>query len=490
MIGMGLKKEIVEANLIFTAGKIISIFIVFFFNIMLARLLQPYEFGIFSFALIVAGFFMIVSVSGFDNMLIRFVANYIGKGEYKKAACVIKIIFKYKVFLTLVPGFLILIFYNQIASFIFNKPEMGHIVLFSAFIIIIQSFFGFSSALFYGLKNIKMISYMQILENILKFIFAIGLALLGLKAVGAISGVILAYILIIVISTIIIYRKYGFIFSKIKTSIYKGSLLKFGILFFIADIIGNVYNTIDQVMVSIMQTVESVGFYKIAASWMFVIAALVPISGYVMYPYFSGSENKKILNLMVSNSLKYALIFAFPLTFLLSAFSKPIILFFYGEAFLPVVPVLTVLAFVSITMLIIGVLGYYFYGIGRPDIALKVTFLILILNVIFNYFLIQMYGIVGAAMATLISGIITVVIFLLIAILIQRLKFKFSIIWKPLIPCIIIYYLLSFFIITNIFEVIFYGLISLGLYAIIMILVGGIEKEDIKVFKDFVHRFI
>ncbi len=188
---------------------------------------------------------------------------------------------------------------------------------------------------------------------------------------------------------------------------------------------------------------------------------------------------------MFFNSLRYTSIFIFPMAFLLSAYSRPFILFLYKEPFMPAASVLSILAFVSILSLLYGIVGSYFAGIKRPDITTKILSGTIILNVIMNYFLIQLYGIIGAAMATFISSLINFIIFFSIAVLIQKMMFKLAIILKPLIAAGITYYITIFFLpnVTNYFTLALYGILSLMIYFVIMLLIKGVIKQDLNYLK-------
>ena len=482
---MSLKREIAKANVFFTIGRVTSSIIAFFFSIILARLLQPHNFGLYSFCVVVASFFILFTDFGMNSTMVRFVSNYMGKGKYKKASTLIKLIFKYKIILTIVTGVLISIFSNQIATFIFNKPEAGFVVFFSGLLLIVNSLSNFFYFLFYGIKNFIAASVVQVLQNALKFIFVIALVVMGMGITGAMTGLIISYLVVVVISSIIIYKKYNFIISEQKVELDSRILLTFTFWVFLGTTIGMIYGLIDQLMISNMLTIENVGFYRIALTWMSSITTLVPITAFVLYPYFSGGTGKKQLNLMFFNSLRYTSIFIFPLAFLLSAYSGPFILFLYKEPFLPAASALSILAFASVFSLLYGIVGSYFSGIKRPDITAKILSFTIILNVIMNYFLIQIYGISGAATATFISSLINFIIFFLVAVLVQKLMFKSAIILKPLIAASIAYYITMFFLpnVTNYFTLAFYGILSLVIYLIIMLLIKGITKQDIDYFK-------
>ncbi len=303
---------------------------------------------------------------------------------------------------------------------------------------------------------------------------------------GAVLGLILTYTLLVVISTVTIYKKYNFIISEKGTWINRRVLLSFNAWVLLTSMGGMVYGLIDQMMISNMLAIENLGFYKIALTWRWSIVYLVPIASYVMYPYFSGALNKRQLNLMFYNSLRYGSMFIFPLAFLLSAYSGPLILFLYKEPFLPAASALSILAFASIYSVLGSVLMSFFTSIKRPDIVTKVLLLMIMLNIILNYFLIQLYGINGAAIATLISVFSHLVIIFLIAILVKKMMFKLAIILKPLVASVITYVVSLYFLpnVTNYFTLAFYGILSLGVYIIVMLLIRGVTKQDFVHFKN------
>lgn len=478
---MSLKKEIVKANLIFTSGRLISVVIGFFFSIILARMLQPYNFGLYSFSLFVANFFIVFSDFGLASISTRFVSNYLGKKKYGKIKELVGLVLKYKIIFVFTTGLLISLLSNQISTFIFNKPEAGFVVFLSGFVLISVSLFDFFRSLFLGLKNFTAVSSLNILENAFKFVIIIGLVLLGMAVTGAILGLIITYLGLVLISLIIIYKKYDFIISAKKSKVNKRILLTFGSWVFITSIAATIYTLVDQFMISMMLPVEDIGFYRIALAWTWMIIYLVPIAAQVLYPYFSGTENKRQLKSIFGESLRYSSMFIFPLAFLLSAFSQNLILFFYEEAFLPAAYPLSVTAFTSILMVFSMVLSSYFNGIKRPDIFTKVVLAMILLNVIMNYFLIQSLGMFGAALATFSVKLIQILILFSIIILSEKIRVKFSVIMKPLISSVIMYYIASLFLpyVTDYVTLFVFGILSLLIYFGIMFLTGGIKREDL-----------
>jgi len=488
---MSLKKEIAKANIIFTFGRLIAITLSFFFSIILARLLQPYYFGLYSFCLMVLSIFIIFTDFGLNTILTRFVSNYIEKNDHKSASSVARLIFRYKFLLTIAVGILTFIFSDQIATFVFNKPEGGFVISYASIILILASFIEFFRSLLFGLKDFKWNSISQILENVIKFFVVIGFVIFGLFITGVFIGIIISYVLLNIILIIVFYKKYSFIFYD-KAEIDKDVLLGFGIWTFVGSIFGTFYGAIDQFLVSILLPVENIGFYKIAYGLIWSIIYLVPITYYVLYPYFSSSEDKKRLNLLLFNSIRYSAIFIFPFSFLLSAFSKPLVAFLYKESYMPVVQPLTILSFLSIFIVLSGIIQTFFYGIKRPDIPTKIVGFVLGLNIIFNYIFIVNYGLIGAAVAILIVKFIETFILFFISVSKEKMTFSFSIILKPLIASLVMYIFALFFLpnITNYFTLVLYGALSLIVYLIVMFLIRGIETKELFYFKKYVkYRF-
>jgi len=479
---MGLRREIMKFNIMITSGKVVVMLIGFFFSILLTRLLQPYYFGLFSFCLVIVGFSAFIDF-GLSSTLIRFVAYYSAKRKYREVKTITWLIFKYKFIITLLSGLLVLIFSQQIATFIFNKPEVGTIVFFSGFILILQSIFLFFNSLFSGLKDFKTATIMLILEKIFIFIFVISLIVLGLNIIGALSGLILTYLLLIPVSIFILYRKHKFIIKEPSIEINKKSLFSFSFWVGMGVMATIVFGLTDQIMISMFMSIEDIGFYRIGLTWMMMIASFLPITIDVLYPYFSGASGITQLNKMFFDSLRYISMIIFPLAFLLSAFSEPIITIFYTGTFSPAIPVLRILALVAIPLIIATNLKGYFIAMDKPDIRAKVTLFVLFINILLMYTFIRLWGIVGAAMGLLISYSLEFLIFLLIAIFIKGAIFKYSTIFKPFLASIVIYFIARLFIINNLFDLILYGIICLALYIVVMFAIRGVDSQDISYIK-------
>ena len=406
------------------------------------------------------------------------------RNQLGKTNTLIRLGLKYKIIITLAVGVTISIFSPQMSAIMFNKPEASIAIMLAGVLLIFESVNDFFESVFSGFKNFKYAGLLKNLQKSLKLILSVALILMGLAHIGALSGFIVAEVAILFASLFLV-RKYRHVFSSKKRKIDKKIFITFGMWAFIGLLGGTIFTSVDSLMISMFMGVEDIGFYRIAFTWSFALMSIFPISGLVLFSYYSSSNRSETVSIYQS-SLRYSFIMAVPLAFLMSAFSGSIVSIFYQESYMPAADALSILSFSAVPLIISSTLISYFVGIKKPEIPTKITGFSVVINIILNYFFILSMGIVGAAIATLISRILESAILISISSRIKKLTFHPSIIWKPLIAGLITYFATTFFIVSDLVTLILFGLVSLGIYISIMLIIRGIKREDIKIVRDII----
>jgi O-antigen/teichoic acid export membrane protein len=90
-----------------------------------------------------------------------------------------------------------------------------------------------------------------------------------------------------------------------------------------------------------------------------------------------------------------------PFLLLILLFSKPIMLFFAGPAYLDSANILVITAFFGIFLPFAVQFGTILDATGKPEINFAYTFFTAMLNLGLSWFFIQEFGLMGAAWATL-----------------------------------------------------------------------------------------
>lgn len=214
----------------------------------------------------------------------------------------------------------------------------------------------------------------------------------------------------LVISVFMIFFYVKFNGPKLQVSFKTAKhLLSKSYHFFVAGLLIMVYTQIDKIMLGQMTNVGTVGIYSAAMTisnlWVFIPFAIIESARPIIMASKSESETSYIRKY---KQLYCSIIWiSIGASIVISLLSKPIILVIYGEQFINSVYVLMILIWSRIFSLIgstraiwltvenLGKFQVIFVGIGA------------LLNVGFNLLLIPQYGAIGAAIATLITEIIS-----------------------------------------------------------------------------------
>jgi O-antigen/teichoic acid export membrane protein len=166
-----------------------------------------------------------------------------------------------------------------------------------------------------------------------------------------------------------------------------------------------IYMRIDQIMLGQMVGDEAVGIYsaavRVSEVWYFIPMMIVASVFPAILEAKKRSEVQyyqrlqRLYDLMVWLSVGVAL----PMTFL----STPIVTLLFGEAFAASSPVLAIHIWAAVFVSLGVASGKWFLAENRQLLSLERTVLGAIANVSLNLWLIPVYGVVGAALATVIA---------------------------------------------------------------------------------------
>ncbi len=451
--------DVVESNLIFTAGNLLTAVLAFVFSIVIARLLQPQDFGVFTFVLTVAGFFVAFTDLGTSNIVLRYVSHYLSAKEEGKAKAVLLAVLKYRVVLILAVFLLLAGLHPTIAG-LFGKPELAFFVFAAGVVLALNSAMDFVQITLLGLKDFRALFAVKVVEKLTRLGLALGLVLLGFRTVGAVSGVVLAYGVSIALAGLLIFRHRTMLTAR-RQAVDRTQIIAFGAWSLVHSVVIMIYSLTDSILLAALRPVEDVGFFGIASSWVMLITYLVPISSLALFPYFAEKEADSRL---FGSSVRYTILIAVPLAFLVSAFSFPLITIFYGSAYTVAAQVVQVFSFVAIPIALNGLLGSFFIGSGKPHIPAKIITVAFAAAVVLNLLFIPLFGVVGAAYATLAARFIELGI-LVGASLMLRLKFPGRFTVKVLTASLAVYVLAGLLPVTNIFLLLAAGIGCMVVYA-------------------------
>ncbi len=375
--------------------KIIRIGISFFIGIWVARYLGAEQFGLYSYAQSFVGLFAAIATLGLDQIIIRELV----KDETQRDV-LLGTAFALKLF----GAFLVLFVLAIAVKFTSNDFDTNLLIFIIASSTIFQSFnvidFYFQS---------KVLSKYVVFVNIASFIISSFIKIILILN----EAPIIAFVYIILFDSIIVSFGYLYIylhknlnikswkFSKTKAK----QLLKTSWPLIPASIAISIYLKIDQVMIKEILDNEAVGQYAVAVKlselWTLIPAILIP----TLFPAIIKAKKEsdhlyyRRLQQLYDVMIWLAVMIAIPVSF----FSYSIVDILFGEQYTEAGSVLSIHVWANIFIFLGTANAKWFIVENYTKKLLFRTALGAVLNIVGNLILIPMYGIQGAAFATLLS---------------------------------------------------------------------------------------
>ncbi len=466
---MSTLRRIIKNFLSLSFSEIVLRFISFFIVIYLARVLGAADFGKISFAQTLILYFMLITNLGLDTLGVREIArgkdnivNYTGN------------IITLKLFLAIFSFCLMLVFVNFI-----HKPfQVKYLIIFYGFSL-------FPSALllewfFRGVERMEFIGISRILGKLpyalLVFLLVKSSKQLLLIPYLSLTGSLIAIGFLIYIFT----KQYGKLRLVFNFPHWKG-LIRRALPIGASSIMIQIYYNFDIVMLGFMKGDEVVGCYNAAYrvilfAWMFF-----PLFIHTIFPLMSRyyKESQEKLKVLISSSTRLLSIIGLPLGIGGTILAKPIMRLLYGEGFDNGIIAFQILIW---SVVIICLRCTYEQSFLACDKEKRYMFGVMsgaLTNIGLNLILIPLFGLKGAAVATVISEFVFSLYLFFYFQIVNRVKI-ISYCLKPFIAAILMGFIVYYVRNLNLFLSIFIGIIS---YFIFILLLKGITFKEISELK-------
>jgi len=453
-------------------------------TIILARLLRPELFGIYHLALAVGFLLLTFTDLGINGTLIRYVSHALGRNDETLARSYFKYLVKIKLVLSLLVSVILFLLAKPLAIHVFHKPSLFLPLEIIAAFIFLYALLGFTNSAFNAFQEFKYNTIRSTIYEGLRLLLIPLFVILGYSVWGALVGFCLSILGAFLVLFYFLVKKHAFLLRGEVKRIDRKRILRFLSFLTIGSISGVVFAYVDSIMLGIFMAAEYVGFYRASYNIVIAIAGLASIAG-VLFPVFTQLEGDDLTNAF-QKVFKYSAILSFPFAFGLAFIAEPFVKVVYGAEYLPAVYPLYALSFLIITSTT-DFFGTIFNAKEKPEYPAMVVTVSMVLNVLLNYFLILRYGMIGAAVATVISRYFN---FLSLGILSKRvlnISPALSSIYKPLLSSLVMVAFLYLAprpdtILIGILEIIIAGVV----YISVLLLVRGIGMEDLRYFKEIV----
>ena len=374
----------------------------FVWTILLARYLGVDNYGILGFAISITGILGVIDDLGISTYTVRHIStDYESAPKYLGNTIPLKVIFGgIKLILTFI--ILVLLNVNQFTIFITLLFSIESIFI-SYANTLYGTFQAFEKGKYQGICNILM--------NTITLIFI----LISIFADLGLEGVTFAYILANLINLIYAYYilnkhivkpKYEFDWDFCK----KVTLAS--IPFAVTGILYTIYYSIDIVMLTNMVGDYATGIYNATYKLISVLTLFYSVYTAVIFPVMSRlfKNDKKLLIISYEKSIKYLMLIIIPIAIGTMFYSLDIIQLIYGHKYDQAASVLSILIWTVCLLFISGASNTLLNASHREVTVTKIYAIAAVFNVVLNFIMIPHFSYNGAAITTVLSDVLIVVL--------------------------------------------------------------------------------
>lgn len=380
------------------AGVFFILFLGLVSTVILARLLDKENWGILSTIIAVVSFLSSLSEIGLNYYIIYTSSKYDKKPSELRSKLASPI--KWKLGIIFLIAILMLVYSDSLASF-FNIENGGKFFVAGSIYFIFYNVFAVFSGILDGIKKFKEESIISTINQLLRLILSAGLVILGFGIDGAIVGYIISVALATFIQSYILRKVISFS-GKSDESLQ--DMFSFGFFYGITSIAATFTMWTDSIMIGFFLGTTSVGIYRIAVSIASSSSSLLSGISKVTFPYFTSAESAGRDSFENLNKvIKYLLFISLPAVMGLALLSDAIVNVFFGTQYIEAALPLMILSYFIFDGVTTGMVNSY---LGAKKLTKQIgicAVLASLVNIVLNVLLIPVFGIIGAAIASVIS---------------------------------------------------------------------------------------
>ena len=404
----------VAQNILMKVGSLI-------FTIIVARILLPDLFGLYSLALSTIVLFSSFSDLGIGGAMMTFIPKMLSRKNPEKAKGYLKKLMVWKVWLMVFCSLALVGFAYFISNDYYNKPIFYALITGAAYIPLVglESFFENLFKLNNDFKTpTKKEGIFQAARLILVPLAALLVVTIGTTPDQSTGIVIfslnLAYLIDVLYMALVSKKRIPFLNSKsrnLNARETKG-LKKFLTPLVTMSLSGVFFGYIDTIILGHYVNAEYISYYSAAFNLVGSAAAVIGFAATALFPIFSRVNGKRLEEIF-KKSMGFTFLISFVAGLISYFFAELIIEISYGSEYITSTPILRWFSILIIVVPMLGLYTSYFISKKRTGIIAWLLIMTTLLNIILNFFFItyglqfsQLDAVLGACFATIISRMI------------------------------------------------------------------------------------
>ncbi len=376
-------------------------------------LLDPDGYGTLYWVIGIMAMVQLVADLGIGKSAARYFSEY-SEEDPRQIPHLITSTITFKIVVISVVAYVFLLFHEQIAALL-RDPSVAPFLVAGILYVVAYSFATFAQISFQGFNNLGYSAGVQALSGVLRLAFAVGFVLLGLGALGAFFGYVIGYAVAAVIGLTLLYTAYYTKYDPAPT--YEAGLSRRLVEYSVPLTATRSANVIDKqvdtVLVGALLNPAAVAFYTLGKQISDFVLSPAEALGFTISPNFG--EQKAAGQLedarrIYETALENTMLLYIPAAVGLVIVADPFITMVFGTEYAGAVPVLQILAGFIVLQAVTNLTSDSLDYLGRARHRAIAKGGTSIANFVLNLILIPTIGVVGAALATVITHTVYVAV--------------------------------------------------------------------------------
>jgi O-antigen/teichoic acid export membrane protein len=362
---------------------------------LIPRYLGVVGYGQLNFVLSFIGIFAIFGDLGINTLIFRDVSkNPSLKDKYFNNLFLPKLLLLFIVSLLMI-----------LVSFFLDKPLIvKQMIFFGLFFVVFHFGANTISRTLSSLQLFKYQAYQELLSKLLYTVLALLVIYFNQGLLGIFLSQVIAFFIVFVYLFIVV-RKYINLKLKLNTSFFIKKL-KYSWPFALSIIFTTIFFNFDRIFISLIKDDFQLGLYAVGVTFVGFLITIISVFGVILFNLLSKYSFKKESLSIFNKFLKIYLIIGFPIFFGGLLLSKEIITLIFGVNYVLGSTSFATLLFFFLVLSINSIFSQYMFSHNLQKYMLKVRGIATGINIVLNLLFIPFFGIVGAAVTTVISEII------------------------------------------------------------------------------------
>lgn len=367
-------------------------------SIYIIRYLGPNDYGILSYAVSLTGILSPIATLGIDAILLR---DVIRERQQQKILIHTARVLKFC-------SGILLSFLTVVSVYFFIEDKNVLTIVTILMVGITINSFNVYKEYIVSVNKMKLIAYAGIISLLISNFFKIGLIFIKASVIWFAIAIVIAQ-LTNLISLRHFYKQISELQNQYFSKRIAKTLLKDSWPLIFTSFTGTLFIYADQILIEFFYNFEKVGLYAAAVKLVLFFTVIPSVLSNMIYPkvieIHTNNDSNVFLSKMIEIYFYHFLLSVFIIS-IFFMFGEQFILIFYGENFYDSILILELYSISFIFIFFNPMNNKLLMIYNLQKLMLIRNFIGLFINLVLNYYLIPLFGIVGAVYSTLLSQIV------------------------------------------------------------------------------------